>query len=137
MDPIFDRLGNLIRSFFQESDEPLHNNSSRSYTDPDMADAWSELDDFLKTGHSATGKKDSFTSPKMPPAILRADYETLKVPFGAPFSEVKKAYKKLIVQYHPDKNSASEDMISRATKHTQKINFAFQRIKKYEATGKV
>ena len=63
---------------------------------------------------------------------LREDYITLKVKFGSPFSEVKKSYKKLLTQYHPDKHTGNPKRLKMATEITQKINQSFQRIKVFE-----
>ena len=126
MDPLFDRLGNLIRSMFQEE--------SRESTDLDMEDAWAELDDYLKQGpaEGSAGKRQSTPPRKMPPLVLKKDYELLEVPFGAPFSQVKKGYKKMIARYHPDKHSDNQESLKRATDLSQKINGAFRRIERYE-----
>ncbi len=37
-------------------------------------------------------------------AALDEHYETLGLPFGASLDEIKSAYKKLVLRYHPDKN---------------------------------
>lgn len=131
MDPIFDRLGNLIRSMFQDSD----NDSS----DPDLQDAWEELDDFLKKdpGTKAGRRNYSSSHRSSAPLELKKDYELLEVSFGAPFPEVKKAYKKMMSRYHPDKHSASQESLNRATDLSQKINGAYRRIEKYEEKGRL
>eukprot|EP00929_Paragymnodinium_shiwhaense_P113655 TRINITY_DN8194_c0_g1_i1.p1 TRINITY_DN8194_c0_g1~~TRINITY_DN8194_c0_g1_i1.p1 ORF type:complete len:354 (+),score=79.10 TRINITY_DN8194_c0_g1_i1:82-1143(+) len=38
-------------------------------------------------------------------------YETLGLEYGADPDDVKKTYKKMMVQYHPDKNPSAEDLI--------------------------
>ena len=140
MDPLFDRLGNLIRSMFQDgSSESYDRRSSSHSADPDMKDAWEELDDFLKQDPSpgTAGKKRSASPPAMPPLKLKNDYELLEVPFGAPFSQVKKGYKKMITRYHPDKHSDNQESLDRATDLSQKINGAFRRIERYEEKGRL
>ncbi len=129
MDPLFDRLGNLLRSVFQDtkSEDP----------DPDMDEAWQELDDFLKNGNASSRVKAKPEAPNLPPEELKEDYTTLKVPFGAAFGDVKKSYKKLLSQYHPDKHADSEEKVRMATEITQKINRAFLRIKGFHLNGTV
>ena len=126
MDPIFDRLGNLIRSMFQEG-----SSESRSH-DPDIQDAWDELDDYLKSD-PPKGRKSARPRPvHLPPRELEQDYLLLEVPFGAPFSEVKRGYKKMIARYHPDKHAEDSSSFDKATELSQKINAAFRRIERYE-----
>lgn len=136
MDPLFDRLGNLIRSVFQEGSKGSYGRGSRSDSfDPDIKDAWEELDEFLKNNPGSSGRKSAPSPPRMPPAALKKDYELLEVPFGAPFSAVKKGYKKMIARYHPDKHADSKESLDRATHLSQKINGAFRRIELYEEKG--
>ncbi|MEW5815727.1 MAG: DnaJ domain-containing protein, partial [Spirochaetota bacterium] len=55
---------------------------------------------------------------------------------GAPFTEVKKSYKQLMREYHPDRHAASPENLKKATEMSKRINYSFQRIKKYLETGK-
>ncbi len=131
MDPIFDRLGNLLRSFFQD-EEPRYERHSNA--DEDFQSAWDELNDFLSggTGTAKNRGSDETNKYRVIPQELRDDYKLLHVRFGAPFTEVRKSYKKLLLKYHPDYH---QDDPERATHMTQKLNHSFQRIKKFEQTG--
>lgn len=147
VDPILHRLENLIRSMFQPDPDDYDTIDhdyvdSNRFTDSDLKDAWDELNDFLGAGtssrpnHNQKGQQPNAERKRYTrvPLQLTKDYETLQVPFGASFSEVKKSYKKLIIACHPDRHA---DNTEKATEMTQKINYAFQRIKKYEETGKI
>ena len=71
--------------------------------------------------------------PVSPQASLREAYEILGVPESASDSEVKKAYRRLMNQHHPDKLVAKglpEEMIKLATEITQEIKEAYELIKK-------
>jgi DnaJ-domain-containing protein 1 len=128
---------------FQVDEDTYEGRQNRRYADPDIRDAWDELNEFLETGTSrrtsvnrngSSGTTHGGNTYTTAPKELKKDYELLQVPFGAPFPEVKKSYKKLIIAYHPDHHANDT---AQATEMTQKINYAFQRIKKYEETGKL
>ncbi len=62
-------------------------------------------------------------------------YALLGVDKGASMDEVKKAYRQLMNQYHPDKLAAKglpESMLKAATEKTQQIKAAYELIKKYQ-----
>ena len=63
---------------------------------------------------------------------LREAYEVLGVPEDASDAEVKKAYRRLMNQHHPDKLVAKglpEEMIALATEKTQEIKSAYETIR--------
>lgn len=48
-------------------------------------------------------------------------YEILGIPVGTPISDVRKAYRRLSVIYHPDKETGDEKMFVKLTKGMKKI----------------
>lgn len=142
MDQIFERLENLLRSMFQETEKP---SGSTRFSDPDMADAWEELDDFLKSdnpknsgsrssygsGDRSSQREGSYYSTADPKEELRQDFANLEVPFGASFEAVKKSYRELLRKYHPDKHSGDPGKQKNATEITQRLNNSYHKIKAY------
>lgn len=137
MDPIIERFNRLIKSMFIDTEnidfghDDLSDNTNSDYTE-----AWDELNDFLSDSGSVNRKstipKDNSSSYPKTPEILRPDYLNMEVPFGADFKTTKNAYKKLVIKYHPDKNSSSTESIKKATEKTKKLNISFQKIKAWE-----
>lgn len=80
--------------------------------------------DMLQSGGSA--------GPGRAGPSLEDAYRTLGVEPGTDFDEVKKAYRRLMNQHHPDKlvsKGLPEEMIEVATEKTQTIKAAYERIK--------
>ena len=158
MDPLIERFERILRSYFQNGTIPgkegggIHRDDWNRFADEqDFRDAFAELDDFLKTGTSSgtedTGSFDfqgtgrsggSFrsTGEPAPPEMLREDYKELGVRFGAPFAEVRNAYRELMRTHHPDRHGSDVVMQERATRKAQRLNFSFQRIRAWEEAKK-
>ena len=67
------------------------------------------------------------------PDLLKAAYEVLEVNESMSDAEIKKAYRRLMSQNHPDKLSSQglpEEMIELAKERTQEIQSAYEMIKK-------
>ncbi len=58
-------------------------------------------------------------------------YANLEIPYGADLETVKKAYRKLMKQYHPDKFSGDPEKQKIATEITKRLNEAYQALEKY------
>lgn len=126
---IFDRLGNLIRTIIDDEDGPTQ--SRARFDDPDEAAAWDELESYMRSGES--GEAPSFDAPNRGgmPESLRRDFRNLEVPVGAPMADVRRAYKRLMAAYHPDRHSSDPEKLRTATEITKKLNQSFQRIRTY------
>lgn len=137
MDQIFDRFGNLLKSFLRDDEPAAAGNTS--YSDPDLRDAWDELEDFLNSDESADapGNRSSNTRAKAPvvPAELQKDYRLLKTKPGASLEEVAKSYRQLLRIHHPDRHATDPAAFAKATERTKTLTSAFRRIKEYATTG--
>jgi DnaJ-domain-containing protein 1 len=139
--------------------------TSRGYSsDPDLDAAMDELDDFLDRGRTetearerreaadrsrrereeaarGTSSRGSYSSARTgysgPPQEIVQAYRTLGLAYGTPFPQVKTQYKKLLMQNHPDRNSATPEQLKRSTDISAQINNAYQRIETWTTTGTV
>ena len=133
MNQIFDRLGNLIRSTFSDDSDDYDFTVKGPNIDPDMKAAWAELNDFLNEDDFSEAKYENNSPGNSDiPIELKPDYSTLNVEFGVEFSEVKKAYKKLAIQNHPDRFANDPSKLKKATETMKKLNSAFHNIRKFE-----
>ena len=76
------------------------------------------------------------TEPVSEAQTIRAAYETLGLQSDCSDAELKKAYRRLISQHHPDKlvsKGLPEEMMKIATEKTREIKDAYERIKKFRA----
>ena len=135
----------------------------RSTGDPDLDEAMAELDDFLDMGKTETearqraseraeerrareddartrgsygGGSSAYRSSGTPAAIVQA-YRTLGLAYGTSFPQVKATYKRLLMQNHPDRNSATPEQLKRSTEISAQLNAAYQRIETWTTTGKL
>lgn len=60
-----------------------------------------------------------------------AAFETLGLPYGTSFDEVKKTYRRLMREYHPDKHSESPEAERIATEKTQELTAAYELISQH------
>lgn len=58
-------------------------------------------------------------------------FDTLSLPYGAPWEDVKKRYRKLMREYHPDKHSQTLEDEKKATEKTQQITAAYELIQQH------
>lgn len=133
MDPLFERFQRLVRSYLRfgaPSDEWFEQHEE----DSDYHEAWNELNEFLHNGTSAgTSAGTHGQEQRLPPEELRKDYQLFEVEFGASFQEVRNAYRRLMRRHHPDLHAGDSTKQHEATRTSQQLNTAYQRIKAWEA----
>lgn len=167
MDQIFDRFERMFKSWVSSATDDVGElfgggaRTRRSSGDPDLDAAMAELDDYLDVGRSETEARErdrarrereeaaraasgaSSTSgyrpakPSGPPPAIVQAYRSLGLAYGTPFPAVKAAYKRLLMQNHPDRNSATPEQLKRSTEISAILNAAYQRIETWNSTGKV
>ena len=128
MDKFFDKLGDILNSLMGEGKR------GRDPLDPDEQEAWEELNAYLSGDEPESGPRErDYSQVFSEREKLRKDYATLGVPFGSPLEKVKKAYKRLLIKHHPDRNSQNPERLRAATEKTKEINIAFRRIRDFES----
>jgi hypothetical protein len=160
VDQIFDRFERLFKSWVSgtanaavDGAEELFGGTRtrRSSGDSDLDAAMDELDDFLDMGRTESEAKERerarrareealrrpAAAPSGPPAALVQAYRSLGLAYNTPFPEVKAAYKRLLMQNHPDRNSATPEQLKRSTEISAQLNAAYQRIETWKTTGKL
>ena len=88
------------------------------------------------TYHAIFEQFETMMQNASPKQSIEDAYKLLGVSAADDMSTIKKAYRKLIRQYHPDiikSQGKSEDYIKEATAKTQEINQAYEMIKKARA----
>jgi DnaJ-domain-containing protein 1 len=129
-----DRLAGLLKSILGENPSSGDRGGGSEFSDPDVSDAWEELDAYMRTGHTSEssgreGYREQRSGPGAMDEELRQDYANLEVPFGASLEDVKTAYKRLVLRYHPDKHASDPERLRIATEITKKINESFERLR--------
>jgi len=140
MDPIFDRLGRLFRS-----NNPF-SSSGGAPMDEDERAAYEELEAELNAPKGAPRKPNSQGSrtfheqrrqestpprgPALDPALVQA-FAVLGVEPSASWEEINTAHRTLLKKHHPDRHAGNEALVKQATLQSQRINEAFQVLKKH------
>jgi DnaJ-domain-containing protein 1 len=133
LEQIFERLATVLSSYLRG--KPT---ATRNYSDPYMREAWEELNAYLndeeysrkdRSEFRENNRDESGGSSSESGSPLRQDYANLELDLGAPFSQVKKSYKRLLRIYHPDRFAANPEKLKLATEITKMINASYQRIK--------
>ncbi|HBB52900.1 MAG TPA: co-chaperone DjlA [Legionellales bacterium] len=93
-------------------------------------DLWEEFKSQQRSSHQYQRyqQRPPFSTPQN---TTENAFKTLNLPSSASQTEVKKAYRRLMSQYHPDKmmaKGASELDIQKATEKTQEISKAYEQI---------
>jgi DnaJ-domain-containing protein 1 len=131
MAQLFDRLKRFIQSEFSSS------RGSGSRLNTELDDILRELegnprhDNQRHDNQRHQQAKQQRPEESMPNAVRDA-HMALSVPVGSTADAVKKAYRKAIAQWHPDKfATATAEQQRRALEQTQRLNSAYQTLQDY------
>ena len=141
---IWDRLGNVIKSYVNAEDERIFgrgtarapgDHSRHAQGDPDYDAAFEELNDFLggrdtsKESENAGQKSREWSRPV--PEGLKEDFAELGLAPTATMEECKEAYKKLLKIHHPDRHAGHPANMKKATEKAARVNSAYDRLEKW------
>jgi DnaJ-domain-containing protein 1 len=162
VDQIFDRFERLFKSWVTAEADLFGRPPGRDRSgNPDLDAAMDELDDFLSADRTETEARERAKARRAeeearraasgaragaagggdragrsgPRSRLERAFRTLGLAYGTPFPEVKAAYKRLLMQNHPDRNSATPEQLRRSTEISAMLNEAYSRIETWHATG--
>ena len=135
MDAFFSRFEKVIKDLL------------RSYPTADFrpddglySEAWAELEEYLRTGESKVDSPDQHASKRESAergsdsygshsSNTNQDYRNLELDPGTDFATVKKAYRRLMRIYHPDRYADNPERQRIATEISAKLNASFNRIR--------
>jgi DnaJ-domain-containing protein 1 len=72
--------------------------------------------------------------PKTDPALARC-YAELGIPYGADFTQVRRAWRRLMREHHPDVQGEDPDRQRASTELAQRLNDAFGEIRRRRLSG--
>jgi DnaJ-domain-containing protein 1 len=104
-----------LRREDQESRDRKHQSSTHSKFNRESKKS-SNDNEHSKAGNSTDQSKQR---------KIAQHYANLELPPGAPIEEVHKAWRKLILKYHPDRHAGDKARIERATRISQIINSSY------------
>ena len=118
---LLDRIARLARSFVIDRErEPA-----------DVTAALAELDDILRGGGDDRPQRGEHDAPD---EVLRA-YRALELTPTASASEVKRAYRRLVTAYHPDRFASNGRNHRTAGEVTRRLTEAYAIVRQYQLQG--
>lgn len=108
----------------------------RSLFDPDSGaprdpDEWEEIGTGAEAG-GGPGQPAGSEGEK----TIREYYANLEVPYGSDLETVRKAYRRLMREYHPDNFADDPDKQKMATRLAQELSVAYEKIEEYLESGR-
>lgn len=118
---IWQRFERLVRSWVEVPEDH----------DQEWHEAWDEIEEFLRRDNSnRRGPEAGVGAGGLPPTIREA-LADLELEPGATMGAIRSAYRRLLVQYHPDQHAQDAERYQTATEVTRRLTLAYQRLQAY------
>lgn len=88
------------------------------------SDAWDELEAFLAGDRGGDPPKRDAE----PPDPIHSAYRALEIPEDAGPDEVRRAYRAMMVRYHPDRHASNPELHATASELVRRLTEAYQLI---------
>jgi DnaJ-class molecular chaperone len=124
MPELFRRLARLARAYLSDFAPSSASESSASRADTSRQEGFTS-----PHGFSAAGSGTETASGLPFSKELATCYRTLDLPFGAPMEQVSKRWKTYLKQCHPDRYASDPAKQADATRLTQELTRAHEKIK--------
>lgn len=136
MDNLFDRFGSVLKDYIDDTELQKQNRAHK----PKSADGKPETEQNKTQSKEKTQqqqqhhRRQSFRQHTAVPAYLFDDFKRLGLNIlndEISLENCKKAYKKLLHKYHPDKNALKVQSQYTASEMTKALNSSFKRIEQW------
>lgn len=115
---VLERLDRLVRSW------------TRAYhaDDPDIDESWEELERYLRSEfHGSKAPAGDHSIPRE----VRQAFHDLELPVNSGLEDARRAYRRLLLSYHPDHHDDDPERREMAVLITQRLSMAYRRICAY------
>lgn len=128
-DAVWARLETLVWSWI----------NARNYDTSFRDEAWEELEAYLRNeaddpsheGQRTAGSDGRTAAAESYPADIRQAFFDLELEPGASAKNVRSAYRRLLLKYHPDRFHTDAERAQTAAEITQRISLAYKRLNDY------
>ena len=137
MDNLFDRFGSVLKDYIDDTELQKQNRAHK--TKPAGGKAETEQNkkqskEKVQQQQQQRRSRQSFEQHTAVPAYLFEDFKRLGLNAASgenSLENCKKAYKKLLHKYHPDKNALKIQSQYTASEMTKALNTSFKRIEQW------
>lgn len=120
---ILDRIARLARSYITDGErEPA-----------DFTAAMAELDDFLRDDRGQWQRSDAHGTDTAPE--VRSAYRALELSPAATALEAKRAFRRLVTAYHPDRFASDSENHRAAGEVTRRLTEAYAIVRRHQLQG--
>ena len=137
MDNLFDRFGSVLKNYKDDTELQKQNRAHKKKPadgKPETEQNKTQSKEKVQQQQQQRRSRQSFEQHTAVPAYLFEDFKRLGLNAASgenSLENCKKAYKKLLHKYHPDKNALKIQSQYTASEMTKALNTSFKRIEQW------
>jgi len=121
-------LNHAVRSLRSESYSGARSSEFSDFIDQDNQDSQAETPQPSRGGATRESQEKKPGSNQTKQSSLRRDYRALELPYGADREAIRRAHRKLLRQFHPDRFANQPSKLEDATRLSQELSLARDRL---------